>query len=99
MWKDLTDLYPALTEPAKPKRRRHQIASGAVGLHGRPGERLSILAFQLSLRVECVHLRKAAVEEQKDDMLRAGGMVRLFARERTAPTCRECRALQAEPAK
>src|SRR3982751_2879246 len=67
--KDLTDFYPALTTPAKRERRCHQIAGGAVGFHRWSGARFSVLACQLRFWVECVHLRKAAVKEQKDDML------------------------------
>ena len=75
--KDLTYFETGLAVALKLPRRAHQRATGAVRTDLRPGHGLSVIFRERGLWIERVHLRHAAIEKKKDDVLRFGRKVRL----------------------
>ena len=59
-----------------------QVAGLALRLQIAGGHRLAVILGQHRLRIERVHLRRSAIQEQKDDVLGLRREVRRFGRER-----------------
>ena len=74
-------LLPYLRER---ERRLQERAGLALGRDGPAGQRLAVKLVEHRLGVEGVHLRRAAVHEQEDDVLRPRRMVQAAARARLA---------------
>src|SRR5262249_20054526 len=55
--------------------RAHQRAGLPLSLNGPARQRLAVILVEHRLGIEAIHLRKSAVHEKEDDMLRARGMV------------------------
>src|SRR5262249_20582512 len=53
--------------------RAHQRAGLPLSLNGRARQRLAVIPVEHRLGIEAIHLRKSAVHEKEDDMLRARG--------------------------
>src|SRR5262245_13833405 len=73
MGQEFGKLDAGLSVPGKPEGRGQQVALLLVEMDLElTGMRLAVVPAQLGLRVEQIHLARAAVLEQADDRLRAG---------------------------
>ena len=79
---DLAHFQAALPATAKFERRAHQAARLALGLRRTARHRLPVIARQHRFGIERIHLRHAAIHEEKNDALDLGREVRLFRGER-----------------
>jgi hypothetical protein len=72
---ELADVHPDVPVFLERERRPHQRASLALGGDGAARQRLPVVLVEHRLRIEAVHLREAAVHEQKNDALGARGVI------------------------
>ena len=70
MREDLADLQAALAMLGELERRHHQAAGLALGLDAGGRRLLAVVLRQIRLGVEGVDLRRAAVHEEMDELLR-----------------------------
>src|SRR4051794_26033703 len=75
---DLAYLDPALAALLETERRAHQVARFALSAKISARKRLTIELVKRRLRVERIHLRQAAVQEQKYDVFSTRGKVRFL---------------------
>ena len=75
--KYLTYFEPGLAMALELPRGTHECPTRPVRTNLRPGHWLAIILRERRLRVEGVHLRHSAVQEQKDDVFRPGCEMRL----------------------
>ena len=80
--KQFADLHPALTVLLEGEGRAQQRSGLALGGHDAARQRLAVILLQRRFRIEAIHLRKAAINVQKDDALGLGFMMQFGQRRR-----------------
>src|SRR5262249_1694148 len=68
-------LHAAFAVLLKGELRAHQRAGLPLSHNGPARQRLAVILVEHRLGIEAIHLRKSAVHEKEDDVLRARGMV------------------------